>query len=188
MALVLDPLHLAMAASLQLSTATTGDLSADDKDEIVALCTRAFEEDFSSLFHFVQAADHVVAYLDGRLVGHAVWSTRWLQTEGTELLRTAYVDAVATDPDLWGRGIGSAVIERLAEETAGYDLRALSTDRPTFYERLGWQRWLGPIAVRKEDEIVPTPDETVLIRPTPRSPHIDHRSLLTAEWRGGQPW
>lgn len=171
-----------------LAAMATADLSSRDKDEIVDLCTRAFGEDFSSLFQFVQSADHVLAHLNGRLVGHAVWATRWLQPEGIDPLRTAYVDAVAADPALWGRGIGRAVMNRLVEETLDYELRGLSTDQPGFYERLGWKRWQGPLGVRTETGIEGTPDEAVFVLPTPRTPTLDLHSLLTVEWRGGQPW
>lgn len=173
---------------LHLSVLTTAQLAPDDKKEIVELCTRAFEEDFSSLFHFVQSCDHVLARLGGRLVGHAVWSTRWLQPEGSAALRTAYVDAVATDPALWRSGVGRAVMGRLADEVRGYDIGGLSTGVPAFYERLGWVRWLGPTGVRTESCVVPTPEETIMILRTPRTPALDLRSLLTVEWRDGEPW
>jgi GNAT superfamily N-acetyltransferase len=140
----------------------------------------------------VDSGDHVLARLEGRLVGHAVWGTRWLQPEGSEPLRTAYVDAVASDPDLWGRGVGSAVMRRLAEETAGYQLRGLGTDRPAFYERLGWERWLGPKGVRHPEGtrqgVDLMPEEIVLVLRTPSTPRLDLRSLLTVEPRPGQPW
>jgi aminoglycoside 2'-N-acetyltransferase I len=166
----------------------TAELSPADKREIVVLCTCAFDEDFSSLFHYVQAADHVLAHLDGRLVGHAVWGTRWLQPEGAGLLRTAYVDAMASDPGLWGRGVGSAVMLRLAEETCEYDIGGLATERPGFYSRLGWERWPGPTGARKDGRVVPTPDDLVMILRTPRTPPLDLHSLLTVEWREGSPW
>jgi aminoglycoside 2'-N-acetyltransferase I len=177
-----------LTRSLELSLVKTAQLSPDQKREIVDLCTGAFGEDFSSLFYYVDAADHVVAHLDGRIVGHALWGTRWLQPEKSILLRTAYVDAVATTPTLWGRGVGSAVMQRLADETVEYDAGALSTDRPAFYARLGWKRWLGPTGVRTEHEVVPTPEETVMFLRTPRTPPLDLTSLLTVEWREGQPW
>ena len=177
-----------LASALQLSTVTTGELSPAERAEIVDLCTRAFNEDFSSLFFFVDSGDHVLARLEGRLVGHAVWGTRWLQPEGGAPLRTAYVDAVASDPGLWSRGVGSAVMRRLAEETAGYQLRGLSTDRPAFYQRLGWERWMGPRGVRTEDGVALTPDEIVMISCTPITPPLDRRSRLTVEPRPGQPW
>jgi GNAT superfamily N-acetyltransferase len=174
--------------SLALRVVTTPQLDAAERNAIVDLCTRAFGFDFSSLFHYVQLVDHVMAYRDGVLVGHAIWSTRWLQPEGLAPLRTTYVDAVATDPTRWGQGIGSAVMRRLAAETADFDLGGLSTERPTFYERLGWERWLGLLGVRTENGIEPTTNETVLILRTPHTPPLDLRSLLTVEWRGGSPW
>lgn len=80
-------------------------------------------------------------------------------------------------------------MQRLAQEIGRYDLGGLSTDLPTFYARLGWERWLGPTAVRTaEGDVVPTPGETVMILRTPRTPPFDIRSRLTAEWRDGQPW
>src|SRR5579864_4835893 len=116
------------ADELVLSVCTTGLLTAGERDEIVDMCTRAFKEDFSSLFHYVQTSDHVLARLHGRLVSHAVWATRGLQPEGHQALRAFYVDAVATDPELQGRGIGRAVMERLASETRDFELGGLSTD------------------------------------------------------------
>ncbi len=175
----------------QIAIWSTSDLSPAQKREIVALCTRAFEQDFGELFALVERASepqHVLAMRDGRLVGHAMWSTRWLQPAGQPALRTAYVDAVATEPNLWGQGIGSAVLERLIRETQEYALVGLSTRRVSFYERQGWERWRGPLAARTEGGLVATPDETVLIRRTPLSPPLDVDSLLTVEWRPGQPW
>lgn len=174
--------------SLRLSVVKTANLNSSEKDEIVALCTRAFAEDFSRLFQFVQSCDHVLAHLDERLIGHAVWSTRRLQPAGFGLLRTAYVDAVATDPDFGRRGIGSAVMRKLAEETQDYHLRALSTTVPAFYVRLGWEHWSGPTGARRDGEIIRTPDETVMILRTPNSPSFDLHSLLTVEWRDGEVW
>jgi aminoglycoside 2'-N-acetyltransferase I len=173
---------------LALTVLPTTALTPATKDAIVGLCSRAFGQDFSSLFVFVQRADHVLASIDGRLVGHAVWGTRWVQPGDHRKLRTAYVDAVATDPELWGRGIGSAVMSRLEAETAAFDIRALSTDLPGFYERLGWQRWLGPTGGRRDDEIILTPDEPVMVSTTPTTPPLDLQTTLTIEWRNGSIW
>jgi aminoglycoside 2'-N-acetyltransferase I len=171
---------------LDLAVVKTGDLDPQAKAEIVSMCTRAFGKDFSSLFHFVQAADHVLARLDGRLVGHAIWGARFLQAAGSDLLRTAYVDAVATDRDLWGKGVGRSVMNRLTAETTSYDLRALGTDDvPGFYEALGWERWLGALGVRTEEGMQLTPGEIVFVQRTPSTPALDLRSLLTVEPRGG---
>jgi aminoglycoside 2'-N-acetyltransferase I len=177
--------------ALELTVAPTDTLAPNERQEIVELCSRAFGQDFSNLFDYLARARepwHVRARLGDQLVGHAVWTTRWLQPEGQVKLRTAYVDAVATDPSRWGQGIGSAVLSRLAEETDGYALGALSTQRASFYEHLGWERWRGPCAVRSVNGIVATPNETVLVRRTPHTPPLDLDGLLVADWRGGQPW
>lgn len=95
---------------------------------------------------------------------------------------------MATDPTWQGRGIGSAVLTRLADETADYQLRALSTARVSFYARLGWQRWRGRLAVRTAAGLHDTPEETVMVLPTDLTPALDLGRLLTAEPRGGGHW
>ena len=172
----------------ELSIAPTHDLTGPTRDAIVAMCTRAFDQDFGNLFDFVTASMHVLAYQGGTLIGHACWATRWLQPEGCAPLRTAYVDAVATDPAFQGRGVGSAVIARLIAEIQPFDLGGLSTQRVAFYARLGWERWHGPTAMRTPDGLVPTPDDTVMILRTPATPPLDTGALLVAEYRGGQAW
>src|SRR5260221_549575 len=127
--------------TLDLSVVPTRDLSRAMKTSIVALCTRAFARDFGNLFDFVSNSMHILAHQEGVLVGHACWASRWLEPDGYGPLKTAYVDAVATEPDVQGHGIGSAVIGRLNTEIQPYPLGALSTPRISFYGRLGWERW-----------------------------------------------
>lgn len=95
---------------MDVIVAPTDALTAADKAEIVAVCTRAFQQDFAALFDYIKQSMHVLARIDGALVGHATWSERWLHPQGVAALHTAYVDAVATDPAYQGRGIGSSVI------------------------------------------------------------------------------
>jgi aminoglycoside 2'-N-acetyltransferase I len=173
---------------LALSVVPTHALSQLMKTTIVALCTRAFERDFGNLFDFVTNSTHVLAHQESVLVGHACWAARRLEPEGYGLLTAAYVDAVATEPEFQERGIGSAVIARLNAEVASYPLGGLSTQRVTFYERLGWERWYGPTAVRAATGLIPTPDDTVMILRTPTTPPLDTTRLLIGDWRDGQPW
>jgi len=195
----MNPRPVAPGVTLRLAQCRTGDLSAADKQAITSLCSRAFHEDFSSLFTYITDCAHVLAYLDNAgspgaaagdaLLGHASWSTRWLKPAGCPApLRTAYVDAVATDPTYWRRGIGGAVMSRFAAETQDYALGGLSTSVPDFYAPLGWERWRGPTAVRVEHGLEYTPDECVMILRTPLTPPLDVDALLTVEPRGGQPW
>ena len=163
-------------------------LSPSERTEIVRLCSAAFGEDLGNLFDLLPGSTHVLARHRHELVGHACWVTRWLQPAGLPPLRTAYVEAVATAPARQGRGIGTAVMRRLAEEIAGYDLGALSPAVEPFYERLGWLNWRGPTAIRMEDALLPTPGEEVMILRTPLTPPLDLEVRITAEWRPGELW
>jgi GNAT superfamily N-acetyltransferase len=163
-------------------------VTAAERDEIVTLCTTAFEEDFGRMFDLLPGSRHVLARLDGRLVGHACWVTRWLQPDGLAPLRTAYVEAVAVAPDYQRRGIGGRVMRRLAAEVQDYDLAALSPAEEPFYARLGWERWDGPTAIRTEEGSLPTPDEEIMILQTPRTPQLDLSAHISAEWRAGELW
>ncbi len=104
------------------------------------------------------------------------------------MLRTAYVDAVATDRELQRQGVGSVVLMRFAEETGAYQLRTLSTVRVSFYIHLGWQRWRGRVAVHTAAGLLDTPDDTILVLPSVHAPPLDLDGLLTGEPRSGQHW
>jgi GNAT superfamily N-acetyltransferase len=172
-----------MVGALKLTVTPTTLLDTSEQAAIVALCTASFKQDFASLFDLVPpTTTHIRAFLDEQLVGHACWAPR-------PMLTAAYVDAVATDRTLQGRGIGSAVLTRFAAETSAEPLRALSTDRVSFYTRLGWQRWRGRVAVRTADGILDTPDDVLLILPTAHTPPLDLDGLLVGEPRStGQHW
>lgn len=180
-------------AALELVVRQCGRLTHTEKQEIIDLCTRAFsDEAFGILFDLVPPTSmHVLARLDGRLVGHACWNARRLYVDDRLVMRTAYVDAVAAEPARQGEGIGSAVLSRLAAETRGYELGGLSTSRVSFYERLGWERWRGPTGVRSPEGLTPTPDDTVMILRTPHTPPgvvNDGATWLICEPRGESPW
>ena len=177
---------------LRVVVLPTAALNAATRGAIVALCNRAFahdsSHDFTTLFDFVTDSMHVLAREGEVLVGHACWKTRWLEPEGLPPLRTAYVDAVATEPARQGRGIGSAVMRRLAQEAEDCQLQALSTDEAAgFYEHLGWERWRGQTAGRTAEGLQTT-DDIVLIRRTPTTPPLDLTTRLIADERGGSPW
>jgi aminoglycoside 2'-N-acetyltransferase I len=182
----------------EFTVVRTEDLGEDERAAIIALCNDAFAaydepSDFRLLFQLVPpGSTHVLMRLAGQLAGHACWETRWLQPGDRPPLRTAYVEAVCVAPAHQGRGLGSALMERVAAEIVecgDFELAALSPARPSFYRRLGWEPWIGPLAIRSEQGLDPTPDdECVLILRLPRTPDLDLTALLTAEWRPGEPW
>lgn len=172
----------------QVEVIGTSDLGQRRRDEIIAVCDEAFNLPFGALFDYVANSIHVLARIDGKLVGHACWAARQLEPGGVRPLRTAYVDAVATHPGYQGRGIGRLVMARLAHEIEGYELGGLSTDVPLFYEKLGWERWRGPTAMRIPEGLKNTTGETVMVLRLPNTPPLNVMTSLVAEWRSGQPW
>ncbi len=179
-----------MASRIYIRIRRTRELDALARATLVELCTAAHQADFSHLFYELPADGlHFIAYLDEQIVSHAVVTTRWLQPERRPILRTAYVDTVATLPAYQRRGYGSAVMEELAANMSAYDIACLKTDRLIFFERLGWQRWRGPRAGRAGRELIPTPaQQNIMILRLARTPPLDLERLLTIETQAGRLW
>jgi aminoglycoside 2'-N-acetyltransferase I len=133
---------------------------------------------------------HFVLDLRGRIVAHASVVERELHVGGRPL-RTGYVEAVGTDPELQGRGFGSAVMRAVTDYIRdGFELGALGTGSHHFYERLGWKTWGGPSFVRTDDGLRPTPEEDgfILVLRTPRTPTLDLAAPISCEWRSDDVW
>jgi aminoglycoside 2'-N-acetyltransferase I len=183
-----------MMAPVHIEIVTAEALDSAARAEIIALCESAYGEDFTRLFEELTGSVHVLARDErGALVSHAEWVTRWLRPAGHPLLKTAYVEAVATAPECQGRGLGSAVLRCLSDELAmdsAWELAALSPSDSAFYARLGWELWQGPLGIRCGDSVEQSPsDEEVMILRLPRTPAtLALTSQLTAEWRVGELW
>ena len=122
-------------------------LTEDERAQMRALFAAAWagrfsQEDWDRTFGGL----HVLRRVDGELMAHGAVIERTLWLDGAPL-RVGYLEAVATRPANQGRGHGSAVVDALdAIVREGYELGALSTGRRSFYERLGWLLWRGPLA------------------------------------------
>ncbi len=173
--------------TLTITTARTEALNTATRAAIIHVCRTAFQEDdFLQLFSYIPSGGiHVIAYQKQEVVGHAVATTRWLQPEGLALLRTAYIDAVATLPAYQGQGIGSTVMRHIAAAIPAYELACLQTERMSFYGRIGWEAWRGLLAVRKPLELVPTFDQKgIMILRLARTPPLNVEGLLTVNYDG----
>jgi GNAT superfamily N-acetyltransferase len=178
-------------AGIAVMVLTTEDLSAEHRSSVIELCIAAHEsEDFLNLFtHIPSGGRHFLAYRGPQLVSHAVVTTRWVQAEDRPELRTAYVDAVSTLPTCQGMGYGSAVMNRLAAEIEDYEIGCLQTDRPGFYDRLGWKVWRGPLAGRGANGLIPTPEQRgVMVLRLPRTPPLDLETQLSIECQPYRIW
>jgi aminoglycoside 2'-N-acetyltransferase I len=174
--------------ALRIETCRTADLTAEERAAVVDLCSWAHQVDFGGLFSLLPPDGmHVFARLDADLVSHAVITTRWLQPDSLRFLRCAYVDAVATAPTHQRRGVGHAVMRRLAEAagTDGFQIGCLESELRGFYEPLGWERWRGPLAAQTDAGVVPTPDqEGIFILRLSHTPTLDVDGPLTIRAAG----
>lgn len=183
------------AAAPRLRRVATDDLSARETNAIRDLLVAAFGTDLDERFteddwqHSVGGL-HFVLDVDGEIIAHASVVERELHVED-RTLRTGYVEAVAVAPHEQGSGHGT----RVMREVGGYvkdrfELGALGTGSHHFYERLGWQTWLGPSSVRTPNGTLPTPDEDgyILVLQTPSSPPLDLAATISCEWRPGDVW
>ena len=134
---------------------------------------------------------HVLIELDGDIVGHASVVERELHVGGRPL-RTGYVEAVAIYPRHQRSGLGSQLMAAIGSVVVErFELGALGTGSPGFYERLGWLRWEGPTFVRDPTGLQRTADEDggILVLPTPGTPaDLDRTTSISCDWRVGDVW
>ena len=170
----------------------SGDLESADRRHIRRLLDSAFDGGFSADdWEHMLGGRHVLVRDGSALVAHAavVLRTLWV---GPTPFATGYIEGVATVPAHHGRGLGSLAMlhaGRLVRDD--FELGALSTDRWSFYARLGWERWQGPTYVRSVDgSLTRTPDEDdgVMVLRFGRSLDIDLSSSLTCQDRPGDAW
>src|SRR5919202_261516 len=84
---------------------------------------------------------HVLLEVDGRILAHASVVERELHVGG-QPVRAGYVEAVATDPKVQGKGLGTEVMREVTSYIRErFELGALGTGSHHFYERLGWLTW-----------------------------------------------
>ena len=160
------------------------------RKDIISLCNRAYEKDMQPILETFVDATHLLGYYNDLLVCHALWVTRYLQAGINPVMRTAYVEAVATEAMYRSRGFASAILKYTIGVIQGYELAALSPFSVEYYERLGWERWRGPLFIRtKEGSLMSCLDsEEVMIYRLPQTPILDLNAPLSAEWREGELW
>lgn len=185
-------LRYSMTPSRTVTSARTEDLDDATRASIIQVCVEAHqEEDFKNLFSYIPSGGwHFLGYHDNELVSHAVVTTRWLQPEDQPFLKTAYIDAVATLPAYQGLSYGSDLMRQLASEIDNeYVIACLETERETFYERLGWEVWRGPLAGRSQAGLIPTPNQTgIMILRLSQTPALDLDKGLTIECQAERIW
>jgi aminoglycoside 2'-N-acetyltransferase I len=163
-------------------------IDSELKVTIIALCNRAYGEELTPLFETFENSVHVLGFWEGSLATHAMWVTRWLQPASKPLLRTAYIEMVATEPEHQRKGFATAIMRRMARAVSAYDLGALSPADTTLYSRLGWIFWRGPLFIRSGGKLIATPEERIMILRLTKTPEINLDEPISAEWREGELW
>ena len=180
-----------MDENLILEVLHDDQLTSEQLAEIHALCNRAYaayDVDLEPLFRTFTNATHVIGWSGSSMVSHAMWVTRWLQPSNQPILRTAYVEMVATEPQYQGRGFASLLMQRLASAIHDFELGGLCPAEPMLYTKLGWVFWQGPLFIRTQDGLLSTPDVQIMILPLSKTPPLDLTLPLSAEWREGELW
>jgi aminoglycoside 2'-N-acetyltransferase I len=180
-----------------IQVARTDDLPRETLAAIRALMLAAFTGGFTDDdWDHALGGWHVVARDDigntdeAAVVAHAAVVERTLGV-GERLVRTGYVEGVATAPGRHGGGLGSAVMQRINQLVrADYEFGALATGRHSFYERIGWERWRGPTLVRRGDDLVRTPDDddAVMVLRFGPTADVDVTQPLSCDSRSGDVW
>lgn len=178
-----------MSHKLTLKIVLKSHLTETESAEIIALCSQAYEEDYTPYMATFEDSCHILARHEGLLVSHACWITRWLQIGSGPLMRTAYVEGVATDEHHRSQGFATAVMERLATEIKDFEIGGLSPAETSLYTRLGWEYWRGPLFHRKDGQLIRDPaDESVMILRLAKTPDLDLSLPISVEWREGEVW
>ena len=178
---------------VDLTIAESDHLDSGTRVELRDLWNRAFGDRFTD-----EDAEHAYGGVhvigrddDGRLVAHASAVPRRIRFGDGPWRTVGYVEAVATDPDVQGTGVGAAAMRALHDEIATrWPVALLSTGRARgFYERLGWERWGGTSYTRKADGEVPDDEHGgIMVLRLDRTVVPDLAVSVTCEDRPGDAW
>lgn len=173
---------------LRIELVPTDGLTPPDRAATIALCDQAFGTSLAGYFSDIGPGYHLLGRIDGALVSHLMWVPRWLQPGNEPLLHTAYIELVATAPEVQRQGHATALLHAVLPLIAAYDLAALSPATERLYLRLGWRYWEGSLAARKAGRLWPTPDDRLMVRALPGTRPLDLTAPLSVEWRRGDIW
>ncbi|WP_104992197.1 GNAT family N-acetyltransferase [Deinococcus sp. NW-56] len=176
---------------LSLRGRHTAHLPGGTRAALRELLDLVYEGDFSSDdWDHALGGLHTLAWLDGRLVGHAALVGRAFLLGDTPR-RVGYLEAMGVHPAAQRRGIGRAILRRVNLQVArGYDLGALSSSDEglALYRAGGWAVWRGPLGVMTPGGIVPTPEEAGGVLVYAPAGNLNLTLPLTCDFRGGDVW
>ena len=179
------------AAVRVVSSRSTAELTPPEATRIRTLLDEAFEGRFTDgLWRQALGGVHFFVEEDGVPISHASVVPRLLAVRDREI-NTGYVEAVGTRPSDRRKGLARSVLTAARRHIADtYELGALHSELPTFYEHLGWERWRGNTFVRTSSGLMrtPTDDGCIHIWRVAATPALDLDDPITCEWRPGFVW
>jgi aminoglycoside 2'-N-acetyltransferase I len=165
------PSHILEAARLLVVEAFDGRFSAED-------------------WEHTAGGWRVIAFNGDEPVAHAAVVPRTLRV-GQRAFAAGYVEGVATRTGRHGRGLGTAVMNEIADLVRmNFELGGLSTGRQSFYQSLGWEPWRGPSYVDHNGELIRTPDEDdgIMVLRFGPSADVELEAPIVCQSRPGDDW
>jgi len=176
---------------VSIGRVVSGELDAAELTAVRRLLDDAFDGDFSEDdWANALGGTHVLLSQDDVSVSHASVVPRCLLVGGRQV-SAGYVEAVATRADRRRNGFATQVLIEVARVIGeGYELGALSTGMPTLYERVGWQRWLGPTFASAPGGLRRTAEDDggVMVLRTDAAERLDLHAAIACDWRRGDVW
>ncbi len=173
-----------------LEVVPAGDAGPAFLGELRTLLWAEFDDFVETDWEHGLGGTHFAVRAEGRLVAHAAVVPRLLYV-GDRVLRTGYVENVATAASAQGSGLATIAMSAantLIEER--YELGALVTGSHGFYRRLGWESWAGPTFVVEGTEWVRSPeeDDALMVLRFGASADVDLQAGIACEPRPGDDW
>jgi aminoglycoside 2'-N-acetyltransferase I len=177
---------------VDLVVMVSDEVDVKTKAALRRLWDRAFGDRFSDDdAQHAYGGVHVLMRDGERVIGHASAVPRRLRFGDGPWLTVGYVEAVATDPQRQGEGIGRSVMQRLHTQIVRrWPVALLSTGQATrFYEALGWEPWRGRSYTRSSRGVLPDNEHggLMVLRIDP-SVVPDISADVTCEDRTGDAW
>lgn len=180
---------------MRLRQLASNELTPTERAELRSMLDAAFADHAGGFddhdWQHALGGTHFLAEDGSEIVAHASVVERELVV-GEHMLRTGYVEAVATRPDRQRRGHGTAIMRAVNRHIfeREYELGALGTGSQGFYARLGWLVWPAPTFVHAPEGLRATPDDDgyVMVLTTPATPALDLDLPISCDWRAGDVW
>jgi aminoglycoside 2'-N-acetyltransferase I len=187
------------------------ELSEKERKDIIDIGSKAHNNDISDLWNYIIDGDKqskftsisIMVYNNKCLVSHAIIGERIIFYDDNKnlnnnfsnfmKLRSAYVDAVFTNPIFQNKGYAKILMKKVVEVMYEYnfDLGALETYYIKLYEYVGFEKWNGSLyGIDFSNKIIETPEANghVMIYKFNKSNFLDINNNLLILKQSSRIW